>query len=706
MKISILLPYKENFSPKYPGAVSLFTRDTTLRSKYKNMINIYGFTNYKSKLLKNYINLNVKKKLLQSNSKLYVNEFLKHEKNSNSDLIEVHNRPIYIKYLTLFTKSKLILYFHNDPLSMNGSKSISDRLNLLNSTDKLIFNSKWSLNRFLKGLNKSEIDENKLYVLYQSANKTKINFKNKKKIISFVGKLNLAKGYDLFGNAIIKILNKYKDWKAVVIGDEPREKHFFKHKNLKVLGFKSHNYVLNNYNKTSISVVCSRWNEPFGRTSLEASSRGCALIISERGGLPETSNHRIVLKELTIKNLYSKIEFLIKNKRYRESLQKKNYHNFKYTHKFITKLQDEIRLSVLGTSIFNISKINKNTKFKILHITNFNERHDGRLHYNTGRRLNNGFIRSGHNVLPLSDRDILKQNKAFIDIKGKDFLNNKLIRCYENFKPDIIVLGHADNIYKETLQNFKNKDKYLKIAQWFLDPVSKKGPDYLRNKDRITDKSDICDLNFLTTSPLALDFDLKNANFMPNPCDESFEVLNNFNTYCELDLFFAMSHGVHRGHLKSGKIDDRETFINRLIRLNSNIKFDLYGMNNKQPIWGDNFLKKISNSKMGLNLSRGVPVKYYSSDRLAQLIGNGLLTFIDKKTHYDDFFTNREMIFYNNLDDLTEKIQKYKKNTKERISISRNGKKKYFKYFNSNIVSQYIINKTFELKNTKVFWQS
>ena len=36
MKISILLPYKENFSPDYPGAVSLFVNDTTLVSKYKN----------------------------------------------------------------------------------------------------------------------------------------------------------------------------------------------------------------------------------------------------------------------------------------------------------------------------------------------------------------------------------------------------------------------------------------------------------------------------------------------------------------------------------------------------------------------------------------------------------------------------------------------------------------------------------------------
>ena len=55
---------------------------------------------------------------------------------------------------------------------------------------------------------------------------------------------------------------------------------------------------------------------------------------------------------------------------------------------------------------------------------------------------------------------------------------------------------------------------------------------------------------------------------------------------------------------------------------------------------------------MALNLSRGKPVKYYSSDRIAQLMGNGLLTFIHKDTQYADFFKN-EMIFYNNIDDLS-----------------------------------------------------
>ena len=40
------------------------------------------------------------------------------------------------------------MYFHNDPLSMNGSKSTEDRLFLLNKIDKILFNSEWSQERF------------------------------------------------------------------------------------------------------------------------------------------------------------------------------------------------------------------------------------------------------------------------------------------------------------------------------------------------------------------------------------------------------------------------------------------------------------------------------------------------------------------------------------------------------------------------------
>ena len=50
MKISVLLPYKENFSPVYPGAVSLFLKDTIPLSKFKKNIKVYGYTNFKKKL--------------------------------------------------------------------------------------------------------------------------------------------------------------------------------------------------------------------------------------------------------------------------------------------------------------------------------------------------------------------------------------------------------------------------------------------------------------------------------------------------------------------------------------------------------------------------------------------------------------------------------------------------------------------------------
>ena len=74
----------------------------------------------------------------------------------------------------------------------------------------------------------------------------------------------------------------------------------FNHPRLNKLGFKEHNHVINVYKKTSIAVVCSRWDEPFGRTSLEASANGCAVIITNKGGLPETVTDAKILKKLNV----------------------------------------------------------------------------------------------------------------------------------------------------------------------------------------------------------------------------------------------------------------------------------------------------------------------------------------------------------------------------------------------------------------------
>ena len=180
MKISILLPYKENFSAEKAGAVSLYVKDVTRKSKFKNNINIYGETTSKNILLKNFIHLDLKKKILLSKSKAYVYEFIKKQKKISTDIIEIHNRPSYVDSIKRNLHSKIFIYFHNDPLKMKGSASLDQRLKLLNNCEKVIFNSKWCQSRFFNDLNTKNYLE-KISVIPQSTSKTKIDFKNKKK---------------------------------------------------------------------------------------------------------------------------------------------------------------------------------------------------------------------------------------------------------------------------------------------------------------------------------------------------------------------------------------------------------------------------------------------------------------------------------------------------------------------------------------------
>ena len=176
MKISILLPYKENFSSQYAGAVSLLLKDTVSISKFKKKIKIFGNTNFKKDLLaSNYINLSLRKLFFESKSNKYLKNFLNYEKKELSDIIEVHNRPRYINKLHKYNKN-LVLYYHNDPLSLKGSKTINDRINLIKKTKKIIFISRWVKKRFLIGLDIKKMPINQFEIIQHCTKKKKIKF--------------------------------------------------------------------------------------------------------------------------------------------------------------------------------------------------------------------------------------------------------------------------------------------------------------------------------------------------------------------------------------------------------------------------------------------------------------------------------------------------------------------------------------------------
>ena len=688
LKIATILPYKENYSTDKASAASLWVSEFYKNSKFKKNNFIYGHTNSKKYLTKNYININLKniKSKIKSTTNEYANKLIKELDSNNYSIIEIHNRPQLLFRLIDKIKNRFIFYFHNDPISMKGSKNVDERLKILNSVEKLIFVSEWVRDRFFINIDKKLLT--KTEVVYPSVNKQKIS--RKKKNIIFVGKLNHSKGYDLFKEALLKILDEFPTWSSCSVGNEDRRTIYISHPRHKEFGFINHKETLNLLNRSEIAVVPSRWEEPFGRTALEASSRGCATIISNRGGLNETTDNAVTLKKLDSYSIYLEVKKLINNPIKRKNIQRNGRKNVKHLISVNTKLIDQIRENCYPRFSINYIK----NKLKIINLYNQGQKLNHRLYnISLGKKFTNGFIRNNHDVLEISDRDFLRNNKTFNFIQNHNNFQKFLIETFKNYNPDLFFFGHTKNIDLNTINEIRSLNHNLIISQWNEDPIMPSLNYSKKNLYNLNLYSNLVDHNFITTHPSILKNILNSNkfNFFFVPVDRNIECFNVYNMRPKKDLFYAMSHGVNRAILKEGTEDSRVYFLDKLVKKIPDIKYDFYGFSNKQPIWGNDFNNALINSKMGLNLSRGKPTKFYSSNRIASIMGNGLLTFIDEKVQLKHFFNEDEIIFYSGISDLSDKIKFYAKNDLIRKKIAKKGKTKYFKLFNEKKITQYFI---------------
>ena len=348
---------------------------------------------------------------------------------------------------------------------------------------------------------------------------------------------------------------------------------------------------------------------------------------------------------------------------------------------------------------------------KIIHISNFGDKHNGRLYWNQCFKISNGFIRNGHSVLNFSDRD-----KSRASLTNKISNNKKLqldlIETINNFNPDLIVMGHADRIHVETLERIKNENSNIKIIEWNVDNL------LLDNtREKITKRSPYLDGIFSTTSDEILSECINNnfATFFPNIVDRSIDKLQIFRQDIHKnEIFFALSHGVGTGRLRNKNkmienFDKRVIFFRELVKLNPQAKFDLYGFDGIEPIWANDFLHKIKDSYMGICLQRKPLLKYSLSDRLAQYLGNGLMVFIENETKYYEFLIDKEdAVYFDNLYDLSKKIDYYRDNKHEAIKIAENGYNKLHTFCNEKVVTSYFLdcltNQDKDLLKSKYAW--
>lgn len=318
---------------------------------------------------------------------------------------------------------------------------------------------------------------------------------------------------------------------------------------------------------------------------------------------------------------------------------------------------------------------------RILLVDNLMIRRYGNLRMGPGRKLNCGAVRNGWRICEFSDRDMARL-LAPLGIRkwGGHIANQKLIKCAKNFKPDIILLGHCDYIRNWALDEIRAALKGVKIAHFNVDPLWQES-----TRRQMAERMESCDALFATTAGDVLKTWATGRNavaYMPNPSDLSMECEDNgAKRSFKRDLFFA-------GNPREG--DPRWDLLAEVLpKLDGRINYEIFG--GKNGIWGARYEEVLASSKMSLNLNRKEGDKWYSSDRIAHLMGYGILTFQSSKNAMEQFFTDRETVYFDEPGDLAEKILYYNSHDDERAAVASAGREKYHRIFSGERVLKFMV---------------
>ena len=94
---------------------------------------------------------------------------------------------------------------------------------------------------------------------------------------------------------------------------------------------------------------------------------------------------------------------------------------------------------------------------------------------------------------------------------------------------------------------------------------------------------------------------------------------------------------------------------------------------------------------MSLNLNRREGDLWYSSDRIAHLMGYGILTFQSSKNGMQRFFSDEETVWFDGAEDLAEKILYYNAHDPDRAAIASAGRTRYHALFNGARVLKFMV---------------
>ncbi len=324
---------------------------------------------------------------------------------------------------------------------------------------------------------------------------------------------------------------------------------------------------------------------------------------------------------------------------------------------------------------------------KVLLVGNVFGRELGNDYYMVMPKLLHGFIRLGCNLLVFNDREVARGSTPFLSSgPGRRAANRKLIETARNFRPDLLLLGHCEPIENATLEILRQENPGLRIAFRNVDTLTDSA-----NRERLLRRADSVDAIFVTAAaPIhgVPPGHRAKVYFMPNPVDPAIDIGRSFErSDQDYDLFFAVG--------TSDGSDERLQFLLQALQRLPALKADVRGLPGRAPRRGAAFLEAVNNARMGFSMSRPDNVYLYSSDRMSQLLGNGLLTFVSRSTGFQDLFTENQIAFFDGLDELVDKLDYFARNDAERRRTAAAGWRAAHSMFASHRIAKYILERSF-----------
>ena len=319
---------------------------------------------------------------------------------------------------------------------------------------------------------------------------------------------------------------------------------------------------------------------------------------------------------------------------------------------------------------------------RVVHAADYQFDKDGLVFNNCDLKFNQGLIQNGCFVYPFSINDRSRALSFFHHkIWGHGKANRSLIQTCVNVSPDVLILGHSKYVTLDTLLEIRRLVPAIKIGMWYVDALwDAPKIEYLRQR------ADILDALVVTSGgPILQSLSRPRcpAGFIPNPVEPTLERLRAFdNLRPDYDLVFFGT---------DNSASERLTFLKQLIASLPEARIGIFGSFNQPRVYGSQKDKILATSRMSLNLNRRNDVELYSSDRIAQLTGNGLLTLTPRVVGFEELFTPDEVGYFDTVDDLVATVRRFKQDDALARAVAERGWRRSHAEYSAQRVVQFLL---------------